>query len=62
MVQVARLFAAPLAAYRRHQHRTPSLDRGLAQELADNLAGPCLTLTDLRAESLYETVRHALNG
>jgi magnesium chelatase subunit D len=39
-----------------------SLDRGLAQELADNLAGPCLTLTDLRAESLYETVRHALNG
>jgi magnesium chelatase subunit D len=34
-----------------------SLDRGLARELADALDAPCYTLTDLKAESLYETVR-----
>jgi Mg-chelatase subunit ChlD len=39
-----------------------SLDRGLARELADALDGPCYTLTDLKAESLYRTVRKELNG
>jgi magnesium chelatase subunit D len=39
-----------------------SLDRGLAQELADALRAPCYNLTDLRAENLYETVRNVLSG
>lgn len=39
-----------------------SLDRGLAQELADALDAPCYTLTDLRAESLYRTVQTELKG
>lgn len=39
-----------------------SLDRGLARELAEALDGPCYTLTDLKAESLYRTVRNELNG
>ncbi|MHB0858481.1 MAG: VWA domain-containing protein [Anaerolineae bacterium] len=38
----------------------PSLDRGLAQELADRLGGSCYTLAELRADSLYETVRQEL--
>ncbi len=33
-----------------------SFDQGLAQELADQLGGPCYALTDLRAETLYQTV------
>ena len=37
-----------------------SLDRGLAQELADALKAPCESLTDIRAENLYKTVRRAL--
>lgn len=37
-----------------------SLDRGLAQELADKLVAPCYTLNELKAESLYETVRNEL--
>ncbi len=39
-----------------------SLDRGLAQELADTLGGPCYTLRDLRADSLYDMVRQELKG
>lgn len=39
-----------------------SLDRGLAQELADALGAPCHTLNDIRAESLYETVRNELSS
>jgi len=39
-----------------------SLDRGLAQELAKSLKAPCYTLSDLRAESLYETVRNELKA
>lgn len=38
-----------------------SLDRGLAQELADALGGTCYTLADLRADELYATVRHELS-
>lgn len=37
-----------------------SLDRGLAQELADALDGNCYTLAELGAESLYRTVRSEL--
>jgi Mg-chelatase subunit ChlD len=37
-----------------------SLDRGLARELADRLAGPCYSLAEIRAESLYATVRREL--
>ncbi|MFQ5612850.1 MAG: VWA domain-containing protein [Anaerolineae bacterium] len=37
-----------------------SFDRGLAQALADELDGPCYTLRQLKAESLYQTVREEL--
>ena len=37
-----------------------SLDRGLAQELADALSGPCYTLAEIRADSLLDTVRKEL--
>jgi magnesium chelatase subunit D len=39
-----------------------ALDRGLARELAETLNAPCYSLTDLRAESLFETVRNELKG
>ncbi len=38
----------------------PDFDQGLAQALAEQLQAPCLTLDDLRAETLYHTVRRAL--
>lgn len=38
----------------------PSFDRGLAQALADDLDGPCYTLAELKAETLYETVKEEL--
>lgn len=38
-----------------------SFDQGLAGRLAERLDGPCLTIEDLKAQSLYETVRTALN-
>jgi len=37
-----------------------SFDRGLAQALADELEAPCYTLRQLRAETLYQTVREEL--
>lgn len=39
-----------------------SLDRGLAQELAVALDAPCYTLEEIKAESLYQTVRKELKG
>jgi magnesium chelatase subunit D len=39
-----------------------AFDRGLAQELADALGGPCYRLEELRALSLVETVRGELLG
>lgn len=39
-----------------------AFDQGLAQELAANLDAPCLTLTDLRAESLYYAVRKEMDA
>jgi Mg-chelatase subunit ChlD len=38
-----------------------AFDQGLAQALADNLDSPCYTLTDLKAESLYQTVRKEMD-
>ena len=39
-----------------------SFDQGLAQAVADHLGGPCVTLSDLRAETLYRTVRSEMAG
>lgn len=39
-----------------------SLDRGLAQELAIAMKAPCYTLEEIKAESLYQTVRKELKG
>jgi magnesium chelatase subunit D len=37
-----------------------AFDQGLAQQLANRLGGPCYALADLRAETLYETVKKQL--
>ena len=37
-----------------------SFDRGLAQGLADQLNAPCYTLSELKAETLYQTVKDEL--
>jgi magnesium chelatase subunit D len=39
-----------------------SFDRGLAQELAEALGGPCYTLRELKAEALYQTVKDELES
>lgn len=39
-----------------------SFDQGLAQRLADHLGGPCYTLSELKADELYRTVRIEMNG
>ncbi|NDJ87104.1 MAG: VWA domain-containing protein [Chloroflexi bacterium] len=38
-----------------------AFDQGLAQGLAERLGGPCYALSELKAEVLYETVRHELD-
>ena len=38
-----------------------SFDQGLAQSLADHLESPCYTLSELKAENLYQTVRHEIS-
>jgi magnesium chelatase subunit ChlD-like protein len=38
----------------------PAFDRGLAQQLANALGGPCYTLPELKAEALLQTVRGEL--
>ncbi len=38
----------------------PAFDRGLAQQLANALGGPCYTLPELKAEALLQTVRDEL--
>ncbi|HZY44979.1 MAG TPA: VWA domain-containing protein [Anaerolineae bacterium] len=40
----------------------PAFDQGLAQKLADHLEAPCYTLKELKAESLYRTVRDELDS
>ena len=37
-----------------------AFDQGLAQSLADHMKAPCYTITDLRAESLYMTVKQEM--
>ena len=37
-----------------------AFDQGLAQPLADHLDAPCYTITELKAESLYLTVRQEM--
>ncbi len=37
-----------------------AFDQGLAPRLADRLGGPCYALSELKAEVLYETVKHEL--
>ncbi|NTV37153.1 MAG: VWA domain-containing protein, partial [Anaerolineaceae bacterium] len=37
-----------------------AFDQGLAQGLADHLKSPCYTLAELKAESLYSTVREEI--
>jgi magnesium chelatase subunit D len=37
-----------------------AFDQGLAQDLADHLEAPCYTLTELKAENLYHTVRQEM--
>jgi magnesium chelatase subunit D len=38
-----------------------AFDQGLAQSLADHLEAPCLTLSELKAENLYQAVNQAKN-
>jgi Mg-chelatase subunit ChlD len=38
-----------------------AFDQGLAQGLADHLKAPCYTLSELKAESLYKTVREEMD-
>ncbi len=37
-----------------------AFDQGLAQVLANHLNAPCYTITDLKAENLYQTVRNEM--
>ena len=39
-----------------------AFDQGLAQSLAEHLKGPCYTLSELKAESLLQTVRAEMGG
>ncbi len=39
-----------------------AFDQGLARDLAENLGAPCYSLPELKAESLYETVKQELGG
>jgi len=41
---------------------TATYDQGLAQELADHLDAPCLSISDLKAEHLYQAVRQVSEG
>jgi len=38
-----------------------AFDQGLAQQLADHLKAPCYALSELKAESLYHTVRQGMS-
>lgn len=39
-----------------------AFDQGLANSLAEHLKGPCYTLSELRAENLYQAVRAEMNS
>ncbi len=38
-----------------------AFDQGLARQLADHLGAPCYTLSELKAEHLYQTVRQEID-
>ena len=38
-----------------------AFDQGLAQNLAEHLKAPCYTLSELKAEVLYQKVREEIN-
>ena len=38
-----------------------AFDQGLVQQLADHLKAPCYALSDLKVESLYNTVRDEMS-
>jgi magnesium chelatase subunit D len=37
-----------------------AFDQGLAQQLADHLKAPCYSLSEIKADNLYQTVRHEM--
>jgi magnesium chelatase subunit D len=37
-----------------------AFDQGLAQSLAEHLKAPCYTLSELKAEALYQKVREEM--
>jgi len=39
-----------------------AFDQGLAQALAEHLKCPCYTLSELKAETLYQAVREEMMG
>ena len=39
-----------------------AFDQGLARTLAERMGAPCYTLRELKAESLYQTVKSELEG
>lgn len=39
-----------------------AFDQGLAQNLADHLHAPCYTLSEMKAETLYQKVREQISG
>ncbi len=39
-----------------------AFDQGLAQKLADHLEAPCFTLSELKAENLYQAVKQEMSG
>ena len=41
---------------------SPAFDQGLAAALAEHLKAPCYSISDLRAESLYHTVRQEMDS
>lgn len=61
-LMVARMFAEKQIRCIVINTEHESLDRGLAQELATMLDGPCYTLRDLRADNLYAMVRKELTS
>ena len=60
----AKKFAEEIAAAHVHSlvinMEHAAFDQGLAQTLADNLDGPCYTITELKAENLYMAVQQEM--
>jgi Mg-chelatase subunit ChlD len=39
-----------------------AFDQGLAQSLAEHLQAPCYSLSEIKAETLYHTVREEMDS